>query len=142
MVNQFLRKWSKCEKLTDAGLQVMGRAYLNLGSGELKNWKHPFLAPWGLLFGNGQGCNPQINLNLYSVPRTIVLKIQKDSLTRTSVIAQKSLCRQIDDNDRPKITAKCFLSYKMIQEQYLQMQRQQQWWLLFIWLNSMGLELY
>jgi hypothetical protein len=37
------------------------------------------------------------------VPRIIVLKIQKDRSTKTNVIAQKSLCLQTDDNDRPKL---------------------------------------
>ena len=64
--------------------------------GKKNKQKTPFLATWHLLFENQ---NPQINLNLYSMLRIIVLKFQKDQSSRTNI--WKPLCLQTDVNDRP-----------------------------------------
>ena len=40
---------------------------------------------------------PHTNSNLYSVPKFIVFKIQKDLSTRSEVVAREQFCLQTDD---------------------------------------------
>ena len=42
---------------------------------------------------------PHTNSNLYSVPKFIVFKSQKDLLTRTEVVALEQFCLQTDDSN-------------------------------------------
>jgi len=62
----------------------------------------------------GMATIPQIKSNLYSVPGIIVLKFQTDLSTRTKVMAQKSLCLLMYDNDHRPITWKCIWNINIV----------------------------
>ena len=62
--------------------------------------------PFWFLLEMGTARIPQINSNLYLMPRIIVLKFQKDQSARIKVIAQKQFCLQMDDDANDKTHTK------------------------------------
>lgn len=71
-------------------LNKLHQKQMNNQHSTYKNRKHTFWHLRTSCLQTGRSGIPQIINNLYSVPRIIVLKLQKDRTTRTKVIAWKT----------------------------------------------------
>ena len=74
----------------------------------IKKNESTLLASWGLLLGNHRATIPQINPNLYSVPKAIAVKIKKDQSTRKKRYFTETMVSTDGRTTTDIVNRKCF----------------------------------